>query len=103
MTDPAAPVTPAPLFDTAVVAGVGLIGGSVALGLRQRFLARRVIGLDNSVEVLREAEALGVVDEVRATPGEWLRDADLVVLAAPMRSLAPLARELAPWLSRGRS
>ncbi|WP_102126644.1 prephenate dehydrogenase [Deinococcus planocerae] len=100
MTEPAAaPVTPAPLFDVAVVAGVGLIGGSVALGLRQRFLARRVIGFDTSVEVLREAEALGVVDEVRATPGEWLREADLMILAAPMRALAPLARELAPWLS----
>lgn len=99
MTDATSPVTPAALFDTAVVAGVGLIGGSVALGLRQRFLARRVIGLDASMDVLREAEALGVVDEVRAAPGEWLRAADLVILAAPMRALAPLARELAPWLN----
>ncbi|AWT35612.1 prephenate dehydrogenase [Deinococcus arenae] len=95
----ASPSAPGPLFETAVVAGVGLIGGSVALGLRQRLLARRVIGLDASPEVLREAEALGVVDEVRAAPGEWLRGADLVVLAAPMRALAPLARELAPFLN----
>ncbi len=94
-----APVTPAPLFETAVVAGVGLIGGSVAMGLRQRFLARRVIGLDASMDVLREAEALGLVDEVRPGPGEWLRAADLVVLAAPMRALIPLARELAPYLN----
>ncbi|MBI0444619.1 MULTISPECIES: prephenate dehydrogenase [Deinococcus] len=92
-------VPPAPLFEQAAIAGVGLIGGSVALGLRQRLLARRVIGYDASVEVLREAEALGVVDEVRATPGEWLQSCDLVVLAAPMRALAPLARDLAPFLS----
>ena len=104
MTDAATPPppaspTPAPLFGQAAIAGVGLIGGSVALGLRQRFLARRVIGYDANVDVLREAEALGVVDEVRATPGEWLRECDLVVLAAPMRALAPLARALAPFLS----
>lgn len=86
-------------FETAVIAGVGLIGGSVALGLRQRLLARRVIGYDAGPDVLREAEALGVVDEVRAAPGEWLRGADLVVLAAPMRALVPLARELAPYLN----
>ncbi|MFD2610050.1 prephenate dehydrogenase/arogenate dehydrogenase family protein [Deinococcus taklimakanensis] len=94
--------SPAPagaLFGTAVVAGVGLIGGSVALGLRQRGLARRVIGLDASMDVLRDAEALGVVDEVRAGPGDWLREADLVVLAAPMRALGPLARALAPHLN----
>ncbi|MCD0167643.1 prephenate dehydrogenase/arogenate dehydrogenase family protein, partial [Deinococcus sp. 12RED42] len=42
MTQDSSSTPPAPpaLFDTAVVAGVGLIGGSVALGLRQRLLAR---------------------------------------------------------------
>lgn len=96
-----APPSAAPLFERAVVAGVGLIGGSVALGLAQRGLARRVIGYDASTEALREAEALGVVDEVRPQPGEWLRGADLLVLAAPMRALTPLARELAPFLDPG--
>lgn len=87
------------LFDTAVIAGVGLIGGSLALGLRERGLARRIIGLDTSLDVLREAEALGVVDEVRPAAGGWLAEADLVVLAAPMRALVPLARDLAPHLN----
>ncbi|EYB66641.1 prephenate dehydrogenase [Deinococcus phoenicis] len=96
---PPGPATPAPLFEQAAIAGVGLIGGSVALGLRQRLLARRVTGYDADVQVLQEAQALGVVDDVRATPGEWLRACDLVVLAAPMRALAPLARDLAPFLS----
>ncbi|MFC4455792.1 prephenate dehydrogenase/arogenate dehydrogenase family protein [Deinococcus sonorensis] len=87
------------MFRTAVIAGVGLIGGSMALGLRQRGLAGRVIGYDASSDALHEAEALGVIDEARATPGEWLRDADLVVLAAPVKALGPLARELAPFLN----
>ncbi|ASN80726.1 MULTISPECIES: prephenate dehydrogenase [Deinococcus] len=96
---PTPPSLPAPLFDTAVIAGVGLIGGSVALGLRSRLLARRIVGVDASLDALREAQALGVVDEIRAAPGEWLREADLVVLAAPMRVLAPLAADLAPYLN----
>ncbi|WP_135228081.1 prephenate dehydrogenase [Deinococcus fonticola] len=90
---------PDTLFDTAVVAGVGLIGGSLALGLRQRGLARKIIGYDASFVALQEAEALGVVDEIKTKPGEWLRDADLVVLAAPVRVLPALARELAPFLN----
>ncbi|MDO4247181.1 MAG: prephenate dehydrogenase [Deinococcus sp.] len=92
---------PAPsiFFQRAVVAGVGLIGGSVALGLRERGLAGHIIGLDASAATLREAEALGMIDEVRPRVGEWLRQADLVILAAPMRALAPLAAEMAPFLS----
>ena len=87
------------IFETAVIAGVGLIGGSVALGLRERLLARHITGLDASAAALEEALALGVIDEARAAPGEWLGSADLIVLAAPVKALAPLARSLAPFIS----
>lgn len=83
---------------TVVIAGVGLIGGSVGLGLHQRFLARRVIGLDPDPAVLDAARGLGVIDSARLEPGPWLAEADLVVLATPVRSLVRLARELAPYL-----
>jgi len=91
-------VRPAPLFGTIVVAGVGLIGGSVALGARQRFLADRVIGVDPDAEALEVATFHGVIDEARLSPGPWLADADLVVLSTPAGTLVPLARELAPYL-----
>jgi len=42
---------------------------------------------------------LGVVDEVRLTPGSWLAAADLVVLAAPTLNLGALLADLAPHLS----
>jgi len=89
---------PAPLFGTVVVAGVGLIGGSIALGARQRFLADRVIGLDPDAEALEVARFHGVIDEARLEPGPWLAEADLIVLATPSRTLVPLARQLAPHL-----
>ncbi len=99
MSAPSAPPTPPETFYTAVIAGVGLIGGSVALGLRERLLCQRVIGLDNDALALQEALALGVIDEARPSVGEWLRGADLVVLAVPVKALAPLARAAAPYLS----
>ena len=89
---------PAPLVGTVVLAGVGLLGGSIGLGLHQRFLARRVIGLDPDPVALEAARGLGVIDSARLEPGPWLAEADLVVLATPVRSLERLARELAPHL-----
>lgn len=90
---------PAPLFDTVVIAGVGLIGGSIGLGVRQRFLANRVIGLDRDPNSLEAARAMGIIDEAQISAGPWLGQAQLVVLAAPVRSLVPLARSLEPYLS----
>ena len=90
---------PKALFGTVVIAGVGLIGGSVGLGVRQRFLAERVVGIDPDPATLEAARGLGVIDEARLEPGDWLRDADLIVLAAPARALGRLARELVSFTS----
>lgn len=88
---------PKALFGTVVIAGVGLIGGSVGLGIRQRFLSERVIGLDFDPEALEAARGMGVIDEAQLHPGDWLREADLVVLASPARTLVASARALAPF------
>ena len=98
MTAPDPTARPAPLVGTVVLAGVGLIGGSVGLGLQQRFLARRVIGLDRDPAVLEAARGLGVIDDARLEAGPWLEEADLVVLATPARTLERLAAEVAPFL-----
>jgi prephenate dehydrogenase len=90
-------VRPKALFGTVVIAGVGLIGGSVGLGTRQRFLAERVVGFDHDPAALEAARGLGVIDEARLRPGAWLREADLVVLASPARTLTASARQLAPF------
>ena len=70
---------PAALFRKVVIAGVGLIGGSIGLGVRQRFLADTVAGLDPDPEALDAAGWAGVIDEAHLEPGEWLADADLVL------------------------
>lgn len=89
---------PASLFGTIAIAGVGLIGGSVAAGARQRFLADRVVGLDRDPETLQVARFHDLIDEAHLAPGPWLQEVDLVVLATPARALAPLAHALAPYL-----
>ncbi|MDQ3460005.1 MAG: prephenate dehydrogenase [Deinococcota bacterium] len=89
---------PSPLFHTVVIAGVGLIGGSVGLGVRQRFLAERVVGLDRDPAALEAALGLGAIDEIRLHPGDWLMEAGLIVLAPPARAVAPLAESLLPFV-----
>ncbi|MCB2378567.1 prephenate dehydrogenase [Hymenobacter sp. BT635] len=72
---------------TVTVIGIGLIGGSLALSLRQRGLAAHVIGVDHSPENLRTAQALGLIDEGTADLAAAVRRADLVVVAVPMDAM----------------
>jgi prephenate dehydrogenase len=78
------------------VIGVGLVGGSLAWGAKQRGLAREVIGVDVAPESSRRAVDEGVVDAMM-TMADGVRGADLVVLAVPVGRLEAVAREVAPF------
>jgi prephenate dehydrogenase len=89
------------MFGKVVVIGVGLIGGSFALGLKQAGVVQSVAGLGRSREVMNRALALGIVDEVAASAQDAMRGADLVLLAAPVAQTGPILAQLAPWLEEG--
>jgi prephenate dehydrogenase len=87
-----------PRFDTVVVVGVGLIGGSIAAAARKRGVARRVVGVGRSRERLEAARLHGVLDEI-ATSGAEVGKADLVILCTPVDRIAGDARRIAAELS----
>lgn len=82
----------------AAVLGVGLIGGSVAAGLRARGLAAEVVGYSPD-EDARKASALGLLDRAAGSAREAVDGADLVVLAAPIPALAALFAEIRDHLA----
>ena len=69
-----------------LIIGVGLIGGSFALALRDRRLAERIEGVEASEEHARRALERGLVDRI-VTLEEGLPSADLIVLATPVDTI----------------
>lgn len=86
-----------PLFSKVGIFGIGLLGGSVALGLRERFLAEEVHAYDPDPKALEDALALQVVDQVHTAPGAWVGELKLGVLAAPVGVLVEEGRRLARY------
>jgi len=80
-----------PPWPTVAIVGVGLIGGSIGLAVKDRRLAARVIGVGRSAASLAEARRLGVVDET-ATDVAALAAADLVVVATAVGTIPALLR-----------
>jgi prephenate dehydrogenase len=72
---------------TITIIGLGLIGGSLALSLRQHGLATRLIGVEASPAYASRALALGLVDEIAPDLAAAVAPAGLVVVAVPMDAM----------------
>jgi prephenate dehydrogenase len=82
-----------PPFESIAVVGLGLIGGSIALGVRERWPSVRVTAVDRPA-VLAHAAGSGAIDRQAASVAE-LGEVDLVVLAAPIRQNLQLLPDVA--------
>ncbi len=65
------------------IAGLGLVGGSMAIDLRKRGFASHIIGVEENPVHQRRSQELGLVDEF-ASLETAVRSADLVILATPV-------------------
>ena len=81
-----------------VIAGVGLIGGSFALSLKQAGVVRDVVGIGRTRIALEQAKSLGVIDSIAEDWKSALKGADLVLLAMPVGGMESAMRAMLPWL-----
>ena len=81
--------------------GVGLLGGSLGLALKQRRLAKSVVGYVRRPASIVECESLGVVDRAMTDLPEAIRDADLVILCTPLGQMRELAERMNGSLKHG--
>ncbi|MGA9173132.1 MAG: prephenate dehydrogenase [Thermoactinomyces sp.] len=79
--------------DKIAVLGIGLIGGSLALGLKERTNSY-VIGFDISEQDLQFAKAIGAIDEGTTELEEAVKDADVVIIALPVGKIKQAIEEL---------
>ena len=88
----------APGFRKVVIFGVGLIGGSFALGLKEAGLVEEVVGFGRSLSTLAQAQELGIIDRGGANAGQEVVDADLVLIATPVGQMPEIMARIAPYL-----
>ncbi len=72
------------------IVGIGLIGGSIAIRLKEKGPFSKIIGVDKSEVNQKKAIQLGLVDEV-ATLEDAVKDAKVIILTAPVDAILKLA------------
>jgi prephenate dehydrogenase len=81
-----------------VICGVGLIGGSFALALKQADAVREVVGIGRTRAALERAKSLGVIDGIAEDWAAAMKGADMVLLAMPVGGMESAMRALLPHL-----
>ena len=71
-------------FRQVSVIGLGLIGGSIAAGIKQQGLASSVCAWDANAASLALGHDLGVIDTIAEDIHEATAQADLIILAVPV-------------------
>jgi cyclohexadieny/prephenate dehydrogenase len=82
-------------FSRVTIIGLGLIGSSIARGVRQFMPTVRVAGHDASAEVREMARRIDLCDDITDTPGASVIDADLVILCVPPGAMGAAAAAIA--------
>ena len=86
------------MFNTVTIVGVGLIGGSFSLALKDHKLANKVIGVSRSGATAQKALGLGIVDEVLPLE-DAVRQSDLIYVAIPVDVTLPVMRNILDLLT----
>src|SRR5258706_13029440 len=74
--------------------GVGLIGGSLAAAWRAAGTATSVSGYDIDSSALAKARSLGIIDRIARDVADAVADAELVVLAVPVGTMAAILTDV---------
>jgi cyclohexadieny/prephenate dehydrogenase len=88
-------------FPQLTILAPGLLGGSVAQAARVRGVAGRIVLWSRRSESRSMLRAQPWCDVAAETPADAVREASLVVIAAPVDLIVPLLQQIAPHLPAG--
>jgi prephenate dehydrogenase len=88
-------------FQKITIIGVGLLGGSIGLAVKQRGLAREVAGFVRRTASLKDCEKTGAVDLATTDLLAAVSNADLIILCTPLAQMLLLTKQFMPALKQG--
>jgi len=89
------------MFHRVAIVGLGLIGGSLGLALRQARAAEQVAGYDLGRGVSDQARRIGAIDQQYSALADAVRGAELIILATPVGAMRALLQNMATMASPG--
>jgi prephenate dehydrogenase len=87
-------------FNKVSIIGVGLIGGSLGLALKGKKPNFKIVGIDKQ-KIIEKAIARGAIDEGTVNLEEGVKEADIVIIATPVKTILDLLPKINLFLKKG--
>ena len=87
------------MINSLEIIGIGLIGGSLSLALKQAGQVKHVVGYARNEATREQALSLGIIDTAAASIETAIKGADIIVLAVPMGAMASALAEISQHLT----
>ncbi|MBA3062963.1 prephenate dehydrogenase/arogenate dehydrogenase family protein [bacterium] len=87
-------------FNKISIIGVGLIGGSLGLALKEKKPNFKIVGIDKQ-EIIEKAIAREAIDEGTVNLEEGIEEADIVIIATPVKTILNILTQINPFLKKG--
>lgn len=88
------------LFNRVTIIGLGLIGGSLALAIKEKKLAKEIVGVSRRKSTIDKAIRSKIVDFATLDLKDGVRDSDFVIITTPVFKIADIAKRIAPFLKK---
>ncbi len=88
-------------METIAIIGMGLIGGSLGMAVKNKGLAKKVIGVSRNSDHLKEALAKEALDEYTIDPLEASKNADLIFVCTPISMIVPMIKTVSAVAKKG--
>ena len=89
------------MFDKMVMAGVGLICGSLALDMRRQKLVKEIVGYGRSESNLKLAKKKRIIDSYFLRDEDFPAGVDFLMMGTPVQTIVPLTQAFLPKLQAG--
>ncbi len=88
-------------FKNIAIIGVGLMGGSFALALKDKGYKGAITGIGRNKDNLVRAKERGIIDDYSTVHADGVKEADLIVLASSVGQFEPIAKSIRKSIKNG--
>ncbi len=85
-------------INSITIIGVGLIGGSVGLGLKKKCSKIKIVGVGRNISRLKIAKQKGCIDLYTTDLKEGVKDADIVIVSTPVKIIPEFIKQILPYV-----